>query len=811
MALTVNTQYARFLIDSIVDDVTIKVKSVTGTALGSSWVSRKFIVASSTSPATGQVREITAVDTGASTITLEYPWRKSLTDPLVLATKGAAIEVDPQVDDVCYVNYYLDDLDDGVNIIKSENQYTFDQKVTLDNTFVYDSNRFIVIKNATTTTSTLAVNIGAHLQLGTLSEGGLGYGGGGLRFSLSSSSTVTLLGTGNGGDCGNIFIYGCNMSAIGGAGFYRCYRGSTQIVRMVDINIRGEIGGRAQGTKSFILNYKGARYTEDIGLISSASPFGGFFNITAHDSAQGVYHNGQAGGGPATYRNVETNNVTQSVRITETDASNSPTLIDCSLDESSPIASWNASSLATLTVKNSLVATSLSGTEIQAGGRLWIKDLVDAEIYNSVSISGTYDDIPDLFRCIMTDGQTAYSQGTQKTPHFFRYRRYGSTEVSGSYKATSPNGTLAIPDVTDPRITLSEVNAGLLTGISVDMGIGEIDVTENHGITDIYDYVAYSATISGNMQYDNPLSKTVVELDLGDWDLHVDGSVVTGNITTTGDITFANDGSIDGIYTDASGTYLPFAVTNIDPLDSIIRIQVYNETTSMECCNSVISGSAYTGTFLEGDQFSIGDTVRVRIVANSGITAKAEYEGKTTVSSAGWSINADQEECSVYNTNGIDGSTVTEFSADYPNIEIDVSDGDGTTSVKRLFAWWKYNLTTEEGIRNYFGGLLPDDLVNYRINVDIVDLHLDNTEATPVMVIDGRLYRSDETTVITPTGGSIQMDPDKVYSIESKSPITEQDKQDIAVASRVKIEEAGGKLDKIEKRTRIIPVIFSKP
>jgi len=56
----------------------------------------------------------------------------------------------------------------------------------------------------------------------------------------------------------------------------------------------------------------------------------------------------------------------------------------------------------------------------------------------------------------------------------------------------------------------------------------------------------------------------------------------------------------------------------------------------------------------------------------------------------------------VYNANAIDGSTITEFSADYPNFEVNINDGDGVTSVKRLYAAFQYLSHSSQGIITFF-------------------------------------------------------------------------------------------------------------
>jgi hypothetical protein len=110
---------------------------------------------------------------------------------------------------------------------------------------------------------------------------------------------------------------------------------------------------------------------------------------------------------------------------------------------------------------------------------------------------------------------------------------------------------------------------------------------------------------------------------------------------------------------------------------------------------------------------------------------------------------------------------VTEFDTDFVNIEMDVSDPDGITTVQRIWAWYVYVMFSADGIRNWFGGIEAIDDVNYLIYKDIVNLKLDNVSVTPVRLTGGRLYRDDGSTIISASSYSIQIDPSRVYSVQT--------------------------------------------
>jgi hypothetical protein len=214
------------------------------------------------------------------------------------------------------------------------------------------------------------------------------------------------------------------------------------------------------------------------------------------------------------------------------------------------------------------------------------------------------------------------------------------------------------------------------------------------------------------------------------------------------------------------GTYWNSPVTGTVANANILngsRVRLYNVTTATEIENVVLSSAGYSYVYLSGPTINSGDTIQVRATKLGYLPLSMTG----VASSSGVSFIDSQLVDDVYTSNAIDGSTVTEFVADYANVLVDINDGDGDTNVQRLYAWYQHNLTSADGIRDFFGGLTADDLVNYKINVATLDLTLNNINVSPVKITGGRLYRSDATTVISATSNSIQLDPDKVYAIST--------------------------------------------
>tara|TARA_R100000541_G_scaffold49900_3_gene57054 strand:- start:101 stop:3169 length:3069 start_codon:yes stop_codon:yes gene_type:complete len=178
----------------------------------------------------------------------------------------------------------------------------------------------------------------------------------------------------------------------------------------------------------------------------------------------------------------------------------------------------------------------------------------------------------------------------------------------------------------------------------------------------------------------------------------------------------------------------PISITNISAGS---RLQIHNVTTSTETVNQVVAGTSYTSSYTEGVEYTDGDTVRVRLTK----LGKDEWSGNVLDTSSGFSVLAEQVDSAVYAAMGVDGSTVTKFAADYAQNDVNLIIGTDWTMAE-LYAWWMYNLTTEQGIREFFGGITAIDQSNFRINAAIVNLFLDNnTNASHKQTDNRRLFR----------------------------------------------------------------------
>jgi hypothetical protein len=221
------------------------------------------------------------------------------------------------------------------------------------------------------------------------------------------------------------------------------------------------------------------------------------------------------------------------------------------------------------------------------------------------------------------------------------------------------------------------------------------------------------------------------------------------------------------------GTYYIKPVTANASISSIVsgsRLRIYNETTATETYNDV-PGTSYSASYTEGTTYTAGDVISVYITQTSGTTAQLPFSTTAIASSTGWTVLAAQVSDDVYDQYGLNGSTITKFTADYVNDEVDLTVASNFAG-DELYAWWAYNLTTSQGISDFFGGITAQDAANILINNSIVSIFLDNTTSTNVYQTDNiRVYRADGAyPVKNPTTGGGGIDVvwrDRVYIAET--------------------------------------------
>lgn len=297
--------------------------------------------------------------------------------------------------------------------------------------------------------------------------------------------------------------------------------------------------------------------------------------------------------------------------------------------------------------------------------------------------------------------------------------------------------------VADARVSLTEA-ASLALPVSVNHGTSTITVSGPVSNSDVWHACMADLCQTANISRAVHVSSA-------------DGAV----FSTTYTVSLSGTGAISGVYTDSAGVHVQIVAP---ALIAGSRVQLYSVTDSTELFNGVLpaDGLVFDATW------TANKTVRLRAEHNS----KLPLQTIGVLTSSGLSFLDVQAEDGVYLSNGIDGSTCTEFAADGANVQIDIDDPDGVTSVQRLYAWMQWYQTTSAGIASaFFGAVSAIDAASYTIDQALVDIKLDNVGATPVRVVGGYLSRKDGSTIIAAASGSIQMDPGKAYVAGMSAPI----------------------------------------
>jgi hypothetical protein len=273
-----------------------------------------------------------------------------------------------------------------------------------------------------------------------------------------------------------------------------------------------------------------------------------------------------------------------------------------------------------------------------------------------------------------------------------------------------------------------------------------------------------NTTLTGNVSQATPTNLTGVTITGNlTFNTNTPITVTFTNCTVTGTVSNSGTGlvTITRVNTTigtvgANVATQQFATIAAPNLLAGTRVRLYNVTDSVELFNGVLAGAGFSQSF----QYTTDKTVRLTATYTSGATAKLGVSATGVFASGGLTFLDSLVDDTVYNGYAINGSTVTGFTADYAQDDVNLSMATNFTAAN-LYAWWIYTLTTENGIREFFGGITTLDAANLQINTGIVSIFLDNSTALFIYQTDTiRLFRSDNVypaKTVTTGGGGIQV------------------------------------------------------
>ena len=318
--------------------------------------------------------------------------------------------------------------------------------------------------------------------------------------------------------------------------------------------------------------------------------------------------------------------------------------------------------------------------------------------------------------------------------------------------------------------------------------ITDANITEqNKSVVDAYTEITSSAKFydraSAFLQDNlgtysaNIVSRGGDTIDAGSYDVVIDGNVTdaasafaisgntltikattfVGNITTSGTTTLSNEAVVIGKITDANGSRATLQYS-VSGLIQHSRVQIYNVTADTEIFNGSVNATTYSAQYTEGTEVTTGDEIRLRVTRQNGVTAYLPFTATAIATEAGFTFKVSQQLDAVYNGNAIDGSSVSTLTSDFPNVQIDVDDSDGTVDVREIYARYVNIITTEEGMRQWFGGITAINSVNYQVNTAIANLTIQNVGSNAVNLGVARIYRDDGAIILAPGNAPITQD-----------------------------------------------------
>jgi len=223
-----------------------------------------------------------------------------------------------------------------------------------------------------------------------------------------------------------------------------------------------------------------------------------------------------------------------------------------------------------------------------------------------------------------------------------------------------------------------------------------------------------------------------------------------------------------------------FQTVTVSNITATSRLQIYDTTNSVSLYNGVPGATSYVWTNLTAAATYGTFTPRVRIADVITTTAKQFIESTltdcgTTTSNAYQSYRATQVADTTYNTNGIDGSTVTliTFVNSGSNDRVDFALPGGSATWPSIYAAFVYWIFTSTGIADDIAYIEAPDTANYLLTA----MKARNTDAADLTITGG--YGRSATTglskdIVDTAGstGNIFLAPDHVIPFSTGSGLT---------------------------------------
>jgi len=230
------------------------------------------------------------------------------------------------------------------------------------------------------------------------------------------------------------------------------------------------------------------------------------------------------------------------------------------------------------------------------------------------------------------------------------------------------------------------------------------------------------------------------------------GTYALGATTFTGQVDLRNTSVTHAItaelpsgtsYTTANNTGAAITVSTpqlyqsvtITGADSGSRIQVYDTTSSTQLYEGT---PAFPYTWTDGTAAAANRAIRLRVSKQSTVTARDFLEANigtcgTTSGTKDISYLVTQSNDDTYNTNAIDGGTVTGITIDDTLDRVKISIAGGAVTWQSIYAYNVYWLNTSAGIIDDGAFVSAPDVANYLFT----GFDIRNDSATPLVISGG--------------------------------------------------------------------------
>ena len=215
------------------------------------------------------------------------------------------------------------------------------------------------------------------------------------------------------------------------------------------------------------------------------------------------------------------------------------------------------------------------------------------------------------------------------------------------------------------------------------------------------------------------------------------------------------------------------------------RIQIYDLTSSTELYNGT---PTFPYTWTDSSPYAADREIRLRVAKVGASTAKQFISttiGTSTETSPALTYLVNQEDDTVYASNAIDGSTVTDVTKNSSTDRFEINKSSGTISAASLYAYEMYYLFTSTGIAADPQVITAVDTANYLVGSSYKFKNV-TTGPNVALTITGGWLRDSSTglsiTTVDTTGYTIFNAPDHVVAYATGSGVTPTDITDIADA-----------------------------